>query len=58
LICEISDDSSTAPHLRRALDTDEGGRGLFITAQLTQRWGVRPDSRGKTIWAELALPEE
>ncbi|MBF9069399.1 SpoIIE family protein phosphatase [Streptacidiphilus fuscans] len=56
LICEVSDDSSTAPHLRRALDTDEGGRGLFITAQLSERWGVRPARRGKTIWAELPLP--
>ncbi|MFF1838829.1 SpoIIE family protein phosphatase [Streptomyces sp. NPDC058231] len=55
MICEVTDDSSTAPQLRRALDTDEGGRGLFITAQLTQRWGVRPSRRGKTIWAELAL---
>jgi anti-sigma regulatory factor (Ser/Thr protein kinase) len=53
LTCEITDDSSTAPHLRRALDGDEGGRGLFITAQLTERWGVRPARRGKTIWAEL-----
>jgi anti-sigma regulatory factor (Ser/Thr protein kinase) len=56
LECEISDDSSTAPQLRRALDTDENGRGLFITAQLTQRWGVRPSGRGKTLWAEQALP--
>ncbi|MFC9324081.1 SpoIIE family protein phosphatase [Kitasatospora sp. NPDC057015] len=56
LICEISDDSSTAPRLRRADDADEGGRGLFITAQLTDRWGVRPGERGKTIWAEQPLP--
>jgi anti-sigma regulatory factor (Ser/Thr protein kinase)/GAF domain-containing protein len=56
LECEISDESSTAPQLRRALETDENGRGLFITAQLTQRWGVRPSRRGKTLWAEQALP--
>ncbi|MGW2786148.1 SpoIIE family protein phosphatase [Streptomyces populi] len=55
LTCEVADDSSTAPHLRRALDTDEHGRGLFITAQLTRRWGVRGDSRGKAIWAEQDL---
>lgn len=55
LVCEITDDSSASPHLRRALDTDENGRGLFITAQLTQRWGVRPTARGKTLWAERAL---
>ncbi|WP_405014853.1 SpoIIE family protein phosphatase [Kitasatospora sp. NBC_01539] len=56
LISEITDDSGTAPRLRRADDTDEGGRGLFITAHLTDRWGVRPRGRGKTIWAEQALP--
>ncbi|MFE2009108.1 SpoIIE family protein phosphatase [Streptomyces sp. NPDC059491] len=55
LTCEVSDDSSTAPHLRRALDTDENGRGLFITAQLTRRWGVRSARRGKAIWAEQEL---
>ncbi|MER5400831.1 SpoIIE family protein phosphatase [Streptomyces sp. NPDC002599] len=55
LTCEVADDSSTAPHLRRALDTDEHGRGLFITAQLTRRWGVRGVSRGKAIWAEQDL---
>nr|WTB32329.1 ATP-binding protein [Streptomyces sp. NBC_00830] len=35
LTCEVSDTSSTAPQLRRAEDNDEGGRGLFITGQLT-----------------------
>jgi PAS domain S-box-containing protein len=57
LICEVSDGSSTAPHLRRALADDEGGRGLFLVSQLTQRWGSRQTPRGKTIWAEQALPD-
>ncbi|KND25873.1 hypothetical protein IQ64_46985 [Streptomyces stelliscabiei] len=39
LICAVADGSSTSPHLRRAADTDEGGRGLFLVAQFTQRWG-------------------
>lgn len=56
LVCEVTDDSSASPHLRRALETDENGRGLFITAHLTQRWGVRPEGRGKTLWAERTLP--
>jgi GAF domain-containing protein/anti-sigma regulatory factor (Ser/Thr protein kinase) len=55
LLCEVTDDSNASPHLRRALATDENGRGLFITAQLTQRWGVRPSGRGKTLWAERSL---
>ncbi|MET9777256.1 SpoIIE family protein phosphatase [Streptomyces sp. NPDC006367] len=58
LICEVSDTSHTAPHLRRAKTWDEGGRGLLLVAQLTQRWGSRHTAEGKTIWAELALVEE
>ncbi|WP_393072610.1 SpoIIE family protein phosphatase [Streptomyces sp. LN704] len=57
LICEVSDGSNTAPHLRRARMFDEGGRGLFIVAQLAEHWGTRQRSDGKTIWAELALPD-
>jgi PAS domain S-box-containing protein len=56
LICEVSDGSSTAPHLRRARAFDEGGRGLLLVSQLTQRWGSRQTPQGKTIWAEQALP--
>jgi PAS domain S-box-containing protein len=56
LICEVSDGSSTAPHLRRARALDEGGRGLLLVSQLTQRWGTRQTQHGKTIWAEQALP--
>ncbi|MGW7607326.1 SpoIIE family protein phosphatase [Streptomyces sp. NPDC054766] len=55
LICEVSDSSHTAPHLRRAKTFDEGGRGLLLVAQLTQRWGSRHTPEGKTIWAELSL---
>ncbi|WP_406308779.1 SpoIIE family protein phosphatase [Streptomyces sp. NBC_00623] len=57
LTCEVSDTSSTAPQLRRAEDNDEGGRGLFLTGELTQRWGTRPTRHGKIIWAEQTLPE-
>ncbi len=57
LICEVSDGSSTSPHLRRAAGTDEGGRGLFLVAQLAQRWGTRYTSRGKIIWAEQSLQD-
>ncbi|MFF7163771.1 SpoIIE family protein phosphatase [Streptomyces sp. NPDC008086] len=55
LICEVADGSSTSPHLRRAADTDEGGRGLFLVAQFTQRWGTRYVPRGKVIWTEQSL---
>ncbi|MFE3583928.1 SpoIIE family protein phosphatase [Streptomyces vinaceus] len=55
LICEVSDGSSTAPHLRRAASTEEGGRGLFLVAQLARAWGTRYTPHGKVIWAECAL---
>ncbi|MBE4739097.1 SpoIIE family protein phosphatase [Streptomyces caniscabiei] len=55
LICEVADTSSTAPHLRRAATTDEGGRGLFLVAQLSQSWGTRYTTEGKVIWAECGL---
>ncbi|MFE9171260.1 SpoIIE family protein phosphatase [Streptomyces kebangsaanensis] len=55
LVCEVSDGSSTSPHLRKAATTDEGGRGLFLVAQLAQRWGTRYTPRGKVIWSELSL---
>ena len=58
LTCEVSDASSTAPHMRRARVFDEGGRGLLLVAQLTQRWGTRQTSTGKTIWCEQSLPTE
>nr|WP_308290451.1 SpoIIE family protein phosphatase [Streptomyces meridianus] len=56
LICEVSDASSTAPHLRRARLSDEGGRGLLLVAQLTERWGTRHTRDGKTIWCEQVIP--
>ncbi|MEW1752792.1 SpoIIE family protein phosphatase [Streptomyces angustmyceticus] len=55
LICEVSDASSTTPHLRHARTTDEGGRGLFLIARYAQRWGTRYTAQGKIIWAELPL---
>ncbi|MEV4230954.1 ATP-binding protein [Streptomyces bobili] len=59
LICEVSHASNTAPHLRRARAFDEGGRGLLLVAQLTQGWGTRHTTVGKTIWCAqtLAQPE-
>ncbi|MFF2650188.1 SpoIIE family protein phosphatase [Streptomyces sp. NPDC058045] len=52
LTCEVSDGSNTSPHLRRAALGDEGGRGLFLVAQLAERWGTRYTTHGKVIWTE------
>ncbi len=55
LICEVSDGSGTSPHLRHAAIMDEGGRGLFLVAQLADRWGTRYTATGKVIWTEQPL---
>ncbi|GAA3717001.1 SpoIIE family protein phosphatase [Streptomyces tremellae] len=54
LTVEVKDASPTTPHLRHARTHDEGGRGLFIIAQLADRWGTRRTPQGKTIWAEMS----
>jgi len=57
LICEVSDTSNTSPHLRYAATTDEGGRGLFLVAQIAERWGTRYTDTGKVIWSEQSVGE-
>ncbi|MET9383255.1 SpoIIE family protein phosphatase [Streptomyces sp. NPDC002928] len=57
LICEVFDGAATAPHLRHPRTTDEGGRGLLLVSQVTQRWGTRFLPEGKIIWAEQSLTD-
>jgi anti-sigma regulatory factor (Ser/Thr protein kinase) len=57
LICEVCDASSTAPRVVQAAEFDEGGRGLFLVAQLADRWGVRYTRHGKVIWTEQSLAQ-
>ncbi|MGW5125943.1 ATP-binding SpoIIE family protein phosphatase [Streptomyces sp. NPDC004069] len=56
LVTEVSDSSSTSPHLRYATTTDEGGRGIFLVAQFAERWGTRFTPTGKIVWAEQTAP--
>ncbi|MER6979299.1 ATP-binding SpoIIE family protein phosphatase, partial [Streptomyces carpinensis] len=58
LTCEVHDAGTSAPRLRHARTIDEGGRGLFICAQLAQNWGIRYTNDGKTVWTEQALPSQ
>lgn len=55
---EVHDAGDHRPVLRRAVDTDEGGRGLLLVDALTaHQWGV--SSRGgvgKVVWAVCAAP--
>ncbi|WP_442811064.1 SpoIIE family protein phosphatase [Streptomyces sp. NBC_01217] len=56
LTCEVFDTNTDSPRPRRARTIDENGRGLFLVAQLSRRWGTRSASRGKVVWAEEDLP--
>ena len=47
--------SETIPHLRTAADDDDGGRGLRLVKELSNRWGTRRTTTGKTVWFELRL---
>ncbi|MEU9384412.1 SpoIIE family protein phosphatase [Streptomyces sp. NPDC048279] len=55
LVCEVTDTSDSVPRLRHARPTDEGGRGLFLVAQLASRRGTRNSPAGKTVWAEQEI---
>jgi len=56
LTCEVFDGSQTMPRIRRATETDEGGRGLQLITALSGRWGARYTPTGKCIWTEQPLP--
>ncbi len=49
----------TRPKLGEPTPTTTGGRGLWIVARLSRRWGADSDDEGTTVWAEVqasALP--
>ncbi|MEU9362300.1 SpoIIE family protein phosphatase [Streptomyces sp. NPDC048301] len=54
LRCEVGDDSPQLPRQRRARETDEGGRGLFLVNRLARRWGATRLSTGKVVWFEMS----
>ena len=55
LTCEVSDSNICLPRQQHALSLDEHGRGLFLVAQLSRRWGSRSVPGGKVVWAEEEL---
>ncbi|GAA3484505.1 SpoIIE family protein phosphatase [Streptomyces yanii] len=56
LTCEVFDGGSCYPRLRHARIVDENGRGLFMVARLSRRWGFRSATGGKLVWVEQDLP--
>nr|WP_237554940.1 ATP-binding protein [Streptomyces sp. SID4948] len=57
LTCEVHDSNDTTPRMRHAHTVDEGGRGLFIVAQVADNWGTRYTGDGKAVWTEQILPD-
>ncbi|MET4641363.1 SpoIIE family protein phosphatase [Streptomyces sp. NBC_01550] len=55
LTCEVSDSNTSHPRPRHPHSIDENGRGLFLVAQLSRRWGSRSATDGKVVWAEQDL---
>ncbi|MFD8969783.1 ATP-binding protein [Streptomyces sp. NPDC059568] len=49
----VVDKSVALPVLRRAEDTEVGGRGLALVDALTFRWGTDIKPWGKCVWGEL-----
>ncbi|HEU4348930.1 MAG TPA: ATP-binding protein [Actinoplanes sp.] len=56
---EVTDGRSDAsPHNNRAAPHAETGRGLSVVTRLACAWGWRASpGRGKTVWAEVLLPQ-
>ncbi|WP_432081158.1 ATP-binding protein [Streptomyces sp. WAC 04229] len=53
---EVCDSSPVLPQPGLPNPYGEGGRGLFLVAVLTDRYGVEPTAVGKRCWAEIDLP--
>lgn len=51
---EVADDNPAPAQLRAADDDDVCGRGLFLVAVLSRKWGVSKD--GKTTWCTFRFP--
>ncbi|MEV7393894.1 MULTISPECIES: SpoIIE family protein phosphatase [unclassified Streptomyces] len=56
LRCEVGDDVPQLPRLRRALPSEEHGRGLYLVNRLARRWGTTRLGTGKIVWFELGGP--
>ncbi|MFF8638952.1 ATP-binding protein [Streptomyces pilosus] len=50
---EVADNSYVQPRMQEGDAAAESGRGLFLVAALSWRWGCVEHDWGKSIWAEL-----
>ncbi|MER5949933.1 SpoIIE family protein phosphatase [Streptomyces sp. NPDC001904] len=50
---EVTDRSDDVPHRRAPGELSSSGRGLLLLDLLAQRWNIRPEPEGKTVWFEV-----
>ena len=55
LLIEVDDGASALPRKLRPTPRDDHGRGLQLTAAVSDRWGTRPLAEGKSVWCQLNL---
>jgi anti-sigma regulatory factor (Ser/Thr protein kinase) len=53
LVTVMDEGGPLCPQVRKADDQRLSGRGLHLVAELTTRWGVHGDERGRRVWALL-----
>lgn len=53
VVLEVLDRSPRPPRPRPTDPEAESGRGLYMVAQLADRWGARPLEGGKSVWCEF-----
>ncbi|MGZ4639927.1 MAG: ATP-binding SpoIIE family protein phosphatase [Actinomycetes bacterium] len=54
LLVEVFDSGHRLPRLADSAVDSTGGRGLHLIDTLSDRWGVREELDGKTVWARLS----
>jgi anti-sigma regulatory factor (Ser/Thr protein kinase) len=54
---EVTDGGDGEPEMQAPEPTAPSGRGLYIVAQLSDDWGIRPAPAGdaKTVWFTVSL---
>ncbi|WP_375496858.1 ATP-binding protein [uncultured Jatrophihabitans sp.] len=57
LLVSVGDEAAGWPEQREAGIHDTGGRGLPLVSAISSSWGVRMLETGKTVWAELDVPD-
>jgi len=57
LRAEVHDCDRHWPQPRTPAECDESGYGFVLIESLAGQWGVHRTMTGKTVWAEIELPE-